>query len=148
MTSQKLFNVCCLSIGVCIAPAALGADTHPEVQAALDYEIPTNTCTRPRSDIATRTITAPTQSAGSLNVFEGSNTGDVSDVDTNTRKRLERKEKRWKKCVAKYKQGLLDDMERLKASARHGLTQSQADAILSNMARIQDVYMTPDEELP
>ena len=58
--------------------------------------------------------------------------------------RKERKMKRWKKCTKKYKDGLLVDMEDLKASAQHGLNQEQADIILANMAKIQTAYMSPE----
>jgi hypothetical protein len=87
---------------------------------------------------------APTQDSGSSNFFEGSNTGEVSDVDGYSRKRLQRKEKRWRKCVATYKADLLGDMQQLKDSASHGLTREQADSILKHMALIQKVYMTPE----
>ena len=39
---------------------------------------------------------------------------------------------------------LLEDMEELKSSAKHGLTQTQADLILANMAAIQQAYMAPE----
>ncbi len=35
-------------------------------------------------------------------------------------------------------------MERLKGSAQHGLTQKQAHTIVTSMALIQRVYLTPD----
>lgn len=126
-----------------VAPLAVtAADLHPEVKAALQYEVPENTCKKPRGSEDVKSVAAPTQSSGSLNVFDGSNTGDVSEIDSYTRKRLARKEKRWKQCVGQYKEGLLADMERLKSSAQHGLTQEQANTILANMARVQEAYMT------
>lgn len=127
-----------------LSPNLHAAKPHPAVRAALAYDVPENNCTKPKSSIANKTVTAPTQDSGSASFFEGSNTSEVSDVDTYARARIERKEKRWKKCLAKYKDGLLDDMERLKASAQHGLTQEQANTILASMARIQSVYMHPD----
>jgi hypothetical protein len=57
---------------------------------------------------------------------------------------MQKKEQKWRKCVDKYKTGLLKDMDTLKASAQHGLTLAQADTIIDNMRGIQDVYMTAD----
>jgi hypothetical protein len=68
----------------------------------------------------------------------------MSDVDSYTRKRQERKLARWQKCTNEYKSALLEDMEELKSSAKHGLTQTQADLILANMAAIQHAYMAPE----
>jgi hypothetical protein len=65
-------------------------------------------------------------------------------MDSYTRKRLKSKERRWRKCVASYKAILLQDMEALKDSATYGITQAQANIILSNLAVIQKVYMTED----
>ncbi len=130
-------------VAALVGPLAVAAtDLHPEVKSALEYAVPENTCRKPRGSEDLRSVSAPTQSSGSLNVFEGSNTGDVSEIDSYTRKRIARKEKRWKKCVDEYKQDLLADMERLKSSAQHGLTQEQANKILTNMARIQEAYMS------
>ena len=120
------------------------AEPHKVVQAALDYELRENTCTKPKVIAQNTTSTAPAQDTGSASFFEGSSTAQVSDVDGYTRRRQEKKEKRWRKCVAEYKEDLLDDIQRLKGSAQHGLTQAQADTILGNMALIQKVYMTPE----
>ena len=68
----------------------------------------------------------------------------MSDVDSYTRKRQERKLARWKKCTNEYKSALLGDMEELKASAKHGLTQTQVGLILANIAAIQQAYMAPE----
>ena len=127
-----------------LAPWAGHAEVHKAVQAALDYEIPENTCKKPKATFTEKSVTAPAQDAGSASFFEGSSTSNVTDTDSYTRNRVARKEKRWKKCVDKYKKGLLADMETLKSSAQHGLTQAQANTILAKMAAIQAVYMTPD----
>ena len=136
-----------LMVGMLLAvPVSTLADVHPEVQAAINYELPVNTCGK-KVAVDGANVTAPAQESGGVSFFEGSSTASVSDVDSYSRKRLERKEKRRQKCVKKYKQVLLDDSERLKASAQHGLTQQQAKAILSNMALIQKVYMTQNATL-
>ena len=127
-----------------ILPAWAFGETHDAVQTALDYELPENTCSKPKVISNEATVTAPPQDPSSTAFFEGSSTSEVSDVDGYTRKRQERKETRWKKCVVEYKEGLLQDMEQLKGSAQHGLTQEQANTILESMALIQKVYMTPD----
>ena len=114
------------------------------VQAALDYQVPENACSKPKIVADAATVAAPVQDPSSVSFFEGNNTISVSDLAGYERDRQARKGKRWRKCLAEYKEGLLDDMERLKSSAQHGLTQEQAHAILTNMALIQKVYLTPD----
>ena len=126
------------------------AEINQAVQASLDYQLPGNTCSRPRiilpgdaSDTG-GTASPPPQANGSTEFFVGSSGSEVSEMDSYTRKRLKSKERRWRKCVASYKTILLQDMETLKASASHGVTQPQANIILTNMALIQKVYMTED----
>lgn len=114
------------------------------VQAALDYKVPENTCSKPEVVAGGANVSPPIQDASSVSIFEGSSTASVSDVDSYERERQERKENRWNNCLAEYKNGLLNDMERLKGSAQHGLTQEQAHAIVANMALVQSVYLSPD----
>ena len=109
--------------------------THKEVKWALEWTLPGNNCERPRIV------------SHSYNVKDSEGDRPVTDVDSYTIKRYERKEVRWQKCVDKYKKGLLKDFERLKNSAQYGLTQEQADIILSNMALLQAVYIS-EEGLP
>jgi hypothetical protein len=131
---------------ILLMPAISFAETHAEVQAALDYQLPENACgTKPKSfESSGEAIGTPIQDSSSTSIFEGSGAEEVSDVDGYTRKRQERKVARWKNCTKKYKSGLLEDMEELKASAQHGLTQPQANIILANLANIQQVYMAPE----
>lgn len=114
------------------------------VQAALDYQLPENTCSKPDVITGDANVVAPIQDPSSVSLFESSSTVVVSEVDSYERGRQERKEKRWRKCLAKYKQGLLDDFERLNSSAQHGLTEEQAHTILTHMALVQSVFLTPD----
>jgi hypothetical protein len=114
------------------------------VQAALDYQLPENTCSKPEIVTGGTNVVAPIQDPSSINVFQGSSTAVVSDIDSYERGRQERKEERWRKCLAKYKEGLLNDFERLRGSAQHGLTEEQAHAILTKMALVQRVYFDPD----
>jgi len=131
---------------ILLMPAISLAETHPKVQAALDYQLPENTCgTKPKSfESSGEAIGTPIQDSSSISVFEGSGADEMSDVDSYTRKRQERKMTRWKSCTKEYKSGLLEDMEELKASALHGLTQPQANIILANLANIQQAYMAPE----
>ena len=141
---MKIFTLC--GFLILLVPAISLAETHPKVQAALDYQLPGNTCgTKPKSfESSGEAIGKPVQESGALTVFEGSGAEEMSDVDSYTRKRQERKMARWKNCTKEYKSGLLEDMEALKASAQHGLTQPQANIILENMASIQQAYMAPE----
>jgi hypothetical protein len=131
---------------ILLIPAISMAETHAKVQAALDYQLPENACgTKPKSfESSGEAIGTPIQDSSSSSIFEGSGAEEVSDVDGYTRKRQERKVARWKNCTKKYKSGLLEDMEELKASAQHGLTPEQANIILANLANIQQVYMAPE----
>jgi hypothetical protein len=131
---------------ILLMPAISLAETHSKVQAALDYQLPENTCgTKPKSfESSGEAIGTPIQDSSSTSVFEGSGAEEMSDVDSYTRKRQERKLTRWKKCTKKYKSALLGDMKELKSSAQHGLTTPQADLILANMAAIQQAYMAPE----
>ena len=131
---------------ILLIPGISFAENHPEVQAALDYQLPENTCgTKPKSfESSGEVIGKPVQESGGLTYFEGSGADEMSDVDSYTRKRQERKVARWKSCTKEYKSGLLEDMDELKASAQHGLTQPQANIILANLANIQQAYMAPE----
>ena len=113
-------------------------DIHPEVRYALEWELPPNECAKPRL----MAQSAKVVDGGGSDFLEGA--GAMTDVDSYTIKRYERKKKRWEKCVDKYKSKLMKDFERLKNSAQHGLTQDQADQILANMATIQQAYLSPE----
>ena len=141
---MKALRFC--SFLILLMPALSFAETRSNVQAALDYQLPENTCSaKPKSfESSGEVIGKPVQASGSLNVFEGSGADEMSDIDSYTRKRQERKMVRWKNCTKEYKSGLLEDMEELKASAQHGLTQPQANIILANLANIQQAYMAPE----
>lgn len=105
---------------------------HKEVRWALDWTAPVNACEKPKLV------------SHSYNVTDSEGARPVTDVDSYTIKRYERKEKRYEKCLEQYKKGLLKDFERLKGSAQYGLTQDQADTILAHMALLQRIYVSPD----
>ena len=120
------------------APSAhvrAAAELHPEVRAALDYQLPENTCDK------------PALIAQAATVVDGQGAREQTDVDSYTIDRFRRKEKRWQDCLDAYRQTLMNDFDRLKASASHGLTQAQADLILGKMKRLQSVYFSPEGKL-
>jgi hypothetical protein len=119
------------------AEVADAAKVHTNVQAALDWELPDNPCTQPKAPGTSKEIRDE----------QGVARTDW-DVDGYTLARYERKEKRWMTCVDDYKQDLFSDQETLKNSAQYGLTEQQANIILSKMKMIQTVLLSPDGILP
>jgi hypothetical protein len=102
------------------------AEIHESVQAALDWQLPTNTCKQPKP------------LAGELQDIEDSDgVSNRVGVDSYQLDRYERKQKRWEDCVIDYKEAILEDFEELKNSAQYGLTQLQAETILTKLAQIQ-----------
>ena len=86
----------------------LGQDVHPEVQAALDWQIPKNECE-----------------------FKVKRTN-VGGTDRNFQKAL----KKYTNCNEKYQAGLVADRDKMMGVAHHGLTQAQADTIMGHMGTI------------
>ena len=85
------------------APAFAEDKLHEEVVAALEWELPVNECTKPRS----------------VDRYSLRSDG---DVDFSTIDRYKLKEKRWKKYLANYKEGLMRGFELLNGNVQHGLT--------------------------
>ena len=106
--------------------------THKEVIAALEWELPANECLKPKLI------------AQSSNIVDSEGARAITDVDSYTIGRYNRKEKRWRKCVQNYKEELMKDFQKLRGSAKYGLTQDQANAILAKMALIQRIYLSAD----
>jgi hypothetical protein len=116
-----------------VTPAiTFAAEVHPEVKKAFDYSIPELNCKKPKLPGALKDVVDPL--TGAVN---------RADVDSYKLGRYDRAEKRWLTCLTKYKQGLMQDFEELRNSASHGLTQTQAKAIMSNMKGIQRVIESP-----
>ena len=103
------------------------AEVHPEVQKSLDYKMPRSTCGDEPTLRGVSTFRDNAEKAAQ------------TDVDHYTRKRHERKHKRWSRCNDKHRDRLMDDFTRLKDSAQHGMTQEQAQVVLGHMKSIQDV---------
>ena len=94
-----------LFLPVCV----LGQDVHPEVQAALDWQIPKNECE-----------------------FRVKRTNVGGGTDRSFQKEM----KKHKKCNEKYLAGLVAEREKMMGVAHHGLTQEQADIIMGHMGAI------------
>ncbi len=131
MLKAKL--ICALILITPMGLVSAEQTTHKKVQAALDWELPVNKCKKPRRP-----------GANNIALVDGEGATRSYDIDSYELGRYQRKEKRWKKCVAKYKKKLLNEFEDLKSSAQYGMTKQQADIVLGKMARLQSVYMTPD----
>ena len=93
--------------------------------SALAWELPVNEYSKPRS----------------VDRYSLRSDG---DVDFSTFDRYKLKEKQRRKCLENYRDGLMMDFKLLKRSVQHGLTQQQANQILTKMALIQRVYLIPD----
>jgi len=108
------------------------AETHPEVQAALDWTLPQNVCEQPES-IYGQKIVDPS--------------GDVTETSAKrspAEERLYKRKKRtFDKCIESYKQGLLKDFGSIREVAQYGLTQEQADQLLNKLKFIQSVIKDP-----
>ena len=107
------------------APAFAEDKLHEEVVAALEWELPVNECSKPRS----------------VDRYSLRSDG---DVDFSTIDQYKLKKKQRQKCLDNYREGLMRDFELLQGSVQHGLTQQQANQILTKMALIQQVYLSPD----
>jgi len=115
-----------------MVPAYAEQVTHEKVQEALDWELPVNSCKKPK------------MVAVSSNIVDAEGARAQTDVDSYAIDRYHRKEKRWKSCVKAYKDALLEDFGELRDSAQHGLTQAQAETIVAKLGLIQSVVLSPD----
>lgn len=123
------------SLLLLLLPFFAQAETHARVQEALDWELPVNTCKKPK------------MIARSSKVIDGEGDREVTDVDSYTINRYERKQKRWESCLGEYKEALLVDLNKMKDCAQYGLTRAQADIVLGKMALLQKVYLSADGQI-
>ena len=107
----SLLGLIFLSAGV------LAQDVHPEVQAALDWQLPENKCE-----------------------FKLKPSRVESDMERKYKKAM----KKFKKCTGKYTTGLAEEQQKMMAVAHHGLTQAQADIIMGHMLNIKKVTQMID----
>ena len=140
---MKLYSI--LFLGVLALGAS--ADVHEEVQEALDWQLPSNPCKKPK---AIRHLQRIDASGGYIShsptntTEESGGAPTVYGVDHYKISRYRRQKKRWESCISNYKSELLDNFERLKSSAQYGLTKPQANNIMSKLAQIQAVVLSPD----
>jgi len=91
----------------------IAQDVHPDVQVALDWKLPAHDCEPP--------------------------TVKQSHVTSGQERKYKKAAQKYEKCMNKYKSGLVEDQKKMMGSAVHGLTQDQADIIMSNMKAIQKI---------
>lgn len=93
--------------------AGITQEIHPDVQAALDWQLPKNDCKPPSVK--------------------------PSHVTTGQERKLIKATKKYEKCMNKYRAILAEDHQKMMDSAAHGLTQDQADTIMGHIKVIQKV---------
>ena len=110
------------------AAGDISAKLHPKVQSALTWEVPADECGK-----------HPKLARAGKDIDEGNGVKRRFDVHSATIARHDRRQKRWAKCMTSYNQGLVDSIEMLRGSAKHGLTEAQANTILQKMVNAQAV---------
>ena len=105
---------------------ALAQDVHPEVQAALDWTLPSHDCVPPKIKAS-------------------------HDSSSGTERKYNKAKKKFEKCYDGYKADLIEQQQSMMAVAKHGLSQEQADIIMRNMKLIQSIvtsgYIQPTAQL-
>ena len=105
---------------------ALAQDTHPEVQAALDWTLPPHNCVPPEIKAS-------------------------HDSTSGTERKYKKAKKKFEKCYDGYKADLIEQQQSMIGVAKHGLNQEQADIIMKNMKLIQSIvtsgYIQPTAQL-
>lgn len=96
-------------------------EVHPDVQAAMDWELPVHDCEPP--------------------------TIKQSHVTSGQDRKYKKAAKKYEKCMNKYKAGLVEDQIEMMDCAVHGLTQDQANVIMGHMKLIQSIIQ-PEVLLP
>ncbi|MEM7100083.1 MAG: hypothetical protein AAF541_17580 [Pseudomonadota bacterium] len=126
---MKILLYISCAVGLWAVTALTHAESHPEVLAALDYQIEPHTCGE-----------RPSLRRGAEYANDTHETV-MSDVDHYTRTQHNRKLKKWTRCIKRYNKILLKDFARLKDSVKHGMTQDQANTVLGKLKAIQDTVM-------
>jgi len=123
--------------GLLIACAAtVAAETHPDVQYALDWTLPAHRCEAPPASFFQP-------------IVDSDGVPSTSRALPPSQERLmAKKKKKFDACIESYKRGLVKEFGRLKDVAKHGLTQEQASTILAKLALIQAVVQDPLAEPP
>ena len=91
--------------------AAVAGPVDPDVQKALDYKLPENTCTPP-------IVRRANQNAGAV-------------------EKIQRAQKRYVECVTAYQRGLFADIQAMAAAGtKHPVTAAQTEIIKRHMALV------------
>ena len=91
--------------------AAVAGPVDPDVQKALDYKLPENTCTPP-------IVRKANQNAGAV-------------------EKIQRAQKRYAECVTAYQKGLFADIQAMAdAGTKHPITAAQTEIIKRHMALV------------
>ena len=106
-----------MMLSMSISKSTRAENIHPEVQAALDWELPANECEPPKVK--------------------------ASHVTSHSERKYKKAKKKFEKCYNNYKSELVKQQQEMMAVAKHGLTTAQAETIMKNMKQIQ-VIATSD----
>ena len=120
-------------VGCLLSFNVMAADVHPAIKSALNWKMPIHGCGA-----------KPRMTGAGIATVDESGTTRREDYDSHKLDRYKRKQKRWNKCITRYRKTLMKDFETLKGTAQHGLTQTQADIILGNMKTIQTTLIAED----
>lgn len=126
---------------------SVSAETHTKVQAALNWQLPVNPCSKPKPLVNHQQVVTESGTYFQAPLSSTSRSATkvaISDIDHYQLDRYKRKNKRWENCVKTYKSELLEEFAILMDSARYGMTKQQAEAILSKLANIQAVIVSPE----
>lgn len=111
---------------ICLIPLGAAASNtpankiHADVQSALTYQIPLNSCKVPRLK--------------------------MTSVEDTRISRYEKSYRSWVRCAKKYQNNLIDDFDRIKAVAKHGLTTEQADILMGHLKNISATKKSMKDE--
>jgi hypothetical protein len=103
---------------VLLAQGASAEDVHPDVQAALDWQLDEHQCVPPKVKAS-------------------------HDSSSGNERKYTKAKKKFEKCFDAYKADLVGQQQSMMSVAKHGLTKEHADIIMSNMKLIQSIVTSP-----
>ena len=122
----------CLAISTAsFASGSFPSEIPSAAEYALTWSLPDNQCEPPA---AFRGLTL---------INEEGVEDTLRKLNPGQKRLADKKKKKYDSCIVDYKTHLIAELETLKNSARHGLTQDQAKTILTKMAFIQQVIESP-----
>ena len=107
------------------------AEIPPEVEAALNWNLPVNQCTPPHAFL------------GMSLINEEGVSNSTRKLNPGQQRMAARKKATYDKCIIDYKNNLIMEWKILKGVPQYGVTQDQAETILARMAFIQTVIESP-----